>query len=98
MNIEEKMANLRTKKSDKEVVIYNNPVEKWEMSEKKSKTLAIAAKCAECMGCYVGHIETNFRLNIRNCTSHKCPLYPVRPYQTIKGVSKKLEKVIGDKD
>lgn len=39
---------------------------------------AITAFCYECMG---GDGEPGARQHVRNCTSPKCPLYAVRPWQ-----------------
>lgn len=58
-----------------------NPVEKWFKSDKKSRTLAIKAKCSECMGCTVDHREVGFIESIRACSSSGCPLHQVRPYR-----------------
>ena len=39
---------------------------------------AITAKCYECVGM---DDDPDWRRSVRECTSYKCPLYPVRPYQ-----------------
>ena len=44
-----------------------------------SLRLAVTAKCYECLG---GEDAKNIRREIRECTATKCPLYPVRPYQS----------------
>jgi hypothetical protein len=54
-----------------------NPVERAQRNP-NSLRLAITAKCFECLG---GQDAKNIRSEIRECTSDKCPLYPVRPYQ-----------------
>lgn len=46
----------------------------------KSLRKAITAKCYECMG---GGQERGWKQLIRDCTSPKCPLWPVRPYQGV---------------
>jgi hypothetical protein len=51
------------------------------MAKPKSRRAAINAKCAECMGCTIDHIECGFRREIRNCTAPHCPLFTFRPYQ-----------------
>lgn len=54
-----------------------NPIERARRNP-KSLRLAITAKCYECLG---GDDAKNIRREIRECTSPKCPLYPLRPYQ-----------------
>ena len=56
-----------------------NPLLKYD--QKKTRSNAIRAKCAECMGCSRQAIEPGFRAMIRECTSFRCPLYEWRPYQ-----------------
>ena len=41
----------------------------------------INAKCAECMGCSLKHIEPGFREQIFLCSAPDCPLHGVRPYR-----------------
>jgi len=48
---------------------------------KPTRSNAIKAKCAECMGCTVKATEPGFRVLIRDCGSSQCPLFPWRPYQ-----------------
>lgn len=48
----------------------------------KSRSLRIKAMCAHCVGCTVDRTEPGFRSMIRDCTAKRCPLYPVRPYQS----------------
>ena len=55
-----------------------DPIERAQRNP-NSLRLAITAKCYECLG---GQDAKNIRKEIRECTSHKCPLYPVRPYQS----------------
>lgn len=54
-----------------------NPIERAAKNP-NSLRLAITAKCYECLG---GADAKSIRREIRECTSPKCPLYPVRPYQ-----------------
>jgi len=54
-----------------------DPIERAKRNP-TSLRLAITAKCWECLG---GDDTPNIRREIRECTSRKCPLYPVRPYQ-----------------
>lgn len=56
-----------------------NPVRKFQENPTRSK--AIHAMCATCMGCTEQAIEPGFRGMIRDCTSVKCPLHSFRPYQ-----------------
>lgn len=60
-----------------------NPVEKFFLSDRKSKVLAIKAMCAYCVGCEVGHREAGFIESVRACTAIACPLHSVRPYQRL---------------
>ena len=64
----------------------HNPVARF-FALKPSFTGAIKAKCAECMGCTKDHLEEGFKNEIRNCSSHSCPLYLFRPYQRPKSHS-----------
>lgn len=54
-----------------------NPIERLADSP-DSLRRAITAKCYECVGM---DGDPGFRDTIRTCTSPKCPLYNVRPYQ-----------------
>ena len=45
----------------------------------KSYTLAIAAKCYDCVGGPVA--DGGYRACIRDCPSTRCPLYNLRPYR-----------------
>lgn len=56
-----------------------NPVAKF--MTKPTRSQAIKAKCAECVGCTVDNTEPGFRNTIRDCTSKTCPLWSFRPYQ-----------------
>lgn len=58
-----------------------NPVAKFANAEKQTRSLAIAAKCAECVGCTENHVEPGFRASVKECTSFQCPLYNFRPYK-----------------
>ena len=42
---------------------------------------AVAAKCAECMGCTPKALAEGFRKEIRDCSSKTCSLWTFRPYQ-----------------
>lgn len=55
-----------------------NPIERAARNP-SSLRLAVTAKCWECLG---GEDTPNIRREIRDCTSTRCPLYPVRPYQS----------------
>ena len=56
-----------------------NPIRKFRQTRTRGN--AIKAKCAECMGCTVYHLERGFRDLIRACSSRDCPLHPFRPYR-----------------
>ena len=58
----------------------HNPVERF-YALPSSRKRAIEAKCAECMGCTKDHLEEGFKNEIRNCSTHSCPLYLFRPYK-----------------
>lgn len=55
-----------------------NPAEKAARNP-NSRSLAIAAKCFDCMG--GEHADGGYRRCIRECPSTKCALYQLRPYQ-----------------
>ena len=55
-----------------------DPVEKARRNP-TSRRLAIAAKCYDCSG---GGIDPGVIGRIRDCAVPKCPLFPLRPYQT----------------
>ena len=57
-----------------------DPIKQF-LAKPNSRTLAIKAKCAECMGCTLNHLEKGFRESISNCSSLSCPLHGHRPYQ-----------------
>ena len=59
---------------------HNNPT---------SRTLAIHAKCSECVGCTSNHLEKGFKESISACSSHSCPLHGFRPYQLEKPLDSK---------
>lgn len=52
-----------------------------------TRTNAIRAMCAHCMGCTATSIEEGFRANIRECASTGCPLHGWRPFQSNEQVS-----------
>ena len=72
---------LRKAKIEKGVKAEQNPVIRWNNSDKKSRALAITANCAECMGCSATHWEPGFKEEIRNCTITNCTFHGFRPYQ-----------------
>jgi hypothetical protein len=55
-----------------------NPAEKAAKSP-ASRSLAIAAKCFDCVG--GENADGGFRRCIRECPSTKCALYQLRPYK-----------------
>ncbi len=55
-----------------------NPIQRAK-TKPKSKSLAIKAKCYECMGGPTP--DRGWRDLITNCTACECPLYDHRPYQ-----------------
>lgn len=57
----------------------HNPLLRFDAN--KTRKTAIAAKCAECMGCTREAIERGFKREIRYCTSRDCPLWEFRPYR-----------------
>lgn len=57
----------------------SNPIKRFLI--KPTRSSAIKAKCAECMGCTIDKIEPGFRSSIRECSSFSCPLFQFRPYQ-----------------
>jgi hypothetical protein len=56
-----------------------NPILK-ALNNPKSRSAAIAAKCADCVGCNLNHLEPGFRTTIRECELYHCPLHTFRPY------------------
>ena len=75
----------------------HNPIVRAQ-SKPKSLRAAIDAMCAACMGCTIEMIEPGFRNEIRNCTSHHCPLWTHRPYQrgSQEGRRSDLETTLAD--
>ena len=69
----------------------SNPIEQFKELP-FSRAYAIKAKCAECVGCTLNHIEKGFRESISSCSSYSCPLYRFRPYQPKKSLE--VEKTI----
>jgi len=61
-------------------VVENNPIRQLR-AKPSSKTAAIKAKCAECMGCTPDHMERGFRASISECSSYSCSLHSFRPFQ-----------------
>ena len=66
----------------------HNPVEKFFLSDRQSKALAIKAMCAYCVGCQIDHLESGFRASVRDCSAKGCPLHTLRPYQRLENASK----------
>lgn len=58
----------------------HNPIVRLRAHPTRKK--AIDAMCAHCMGCTDDEIESGFKRLVRECTSHRCPLWQFRPYQT----------------
>jgi hypothetical protein len=61
-------------------VVENNPIRQLR-AKPSSKTAAIKAKCAECMGCTPDYMERGFRASISECSSYSCALHSFRPFQ-----------------
>ena len=57
-----------------------NPVVR-NADNRGSRTLAIHAFCAHCMGCTSDWQEPGWRNEVRNCTSTTCPLWHFRPFK-----------------
>lgn len=60
-----------------------DPLEKAARNP-KSMRLAINAMCWDCVG---GNADPSPRQRIRDCEIPKCPLWPLRPHQSVKGRS-----------
>ena len=60
-----------------------NPIEQF-LRNPHSRTKAIHAKCAECVGCTSNHLEKGFKESISSCSSYACPLHGFRPYRSEK--------------
>lgn len=58
-----------------------NPIEKAKRNP-KSLRLAINAKCFDCEG---QDADPRVQWRIGNCVIPDCPLWPVRPYQSLAG-------------
>lgn len=59
-----------------DVPIKLNPLQKAERNP-QSLRFAVNAMCYQCMGA----VGQESKTDIRNCTSTKCPLHNLRPYQ-----------------
>lgn len=46
-----------------------------------TRSRAIKAMCAQCIGCTRERIEPGFARLIRECTAQNCAIYQFRPYQ-----------------
>ena len=57
-----------------------NPIRQFR-DNPNSRAAAIKAKCAECVGCSLNHIEKGFRASISECSSYSCQLRSLRPFQ-----------------
>jgi len=57
----------------------HNPIKR--LQQRPTRSNAIKAMCAYCMGCTADYIEPGFRASIQGCTAPQCPLYTFRPYQ-----------------
>ncbi len=57
-----------------------NPIRQFH-DNPTSRAAAIKAKCAECVGCSLNHIEKGFRASISECSSYSCQLHSLRPFQ-----------------
>lgn len=60
-------------------VVESNPIRKFRA--KPTRSSAIKAMCAHCMGCTDDSIEPGFRGLVRDCASTACPLWQFRPYR-----------------
>lgn len=58
----------------------SNPMVRFR-DGKQTRSAAIKAMCAHCMGCTYTAIEPGFRASVRDCTSTGCPLHQFRPFQ-----------------
>ena len=58
-----------------------------------SRAYAVRAKCAECMGCTLDHLEKGFKESISSCSSYSCPLHGLRPYQREKSLERQKTPV-----
>ena len=63
-----------------------NPILRYH-NKPDSRACAIDAKCAECMGCTLDHLEKGFKESISSCSSYSCPLHGLRPYQREKSLN-----------
>ena len=61
-------------------LIENNLIRQF-VANPNSRVAAMKAKCAECMGCTLDHMERGFRASISECSSYSCPLHSFRPFQ-----------------
>lgn len=58
----------------------SNPMARFRAG-KPTRSAAIKAMCAHCMGCTYEETEPGFRTMIRECTAIGCPLHSFRPFQ-----------------
>ena len=62
-----------------------NPIRK-ALKHPNSRAAAIAAKCADCIGCNLNHLESGFRRSIAECELYHCPLHQFRPFTDKRGL------------
>lgn len=58
-----------------------NPLIK--LQTKATRSQAIKAMCAHCMGCTKEHIEPGWRQEVAKCSAPACPLFQFRPYKVL---------------
>lgn len=66
----------KVKNGEIEATVSLNPLQKAEQNP-TSLRFAVNAMCYQCMGA----VGNESKQDIRNCTSTKCPLHKLRPYQ-----------------
>lgn len=74
-------ARMAERRAAGEVIVRRTPTERAQRRP-TSLRLAITAKCWECQG---EDSDPGVRARVRDCASPRCPLYPVRPWQGVKG-------------
>jgi hypothetical protein len=62
-----------------------NPILK-ALKHPNSRAAAIAAKCADCVGCNLNHLESGFRRSIAECELNHCPLHQFCPFTDKRGL------------
>lgn len=76
--------------ADEPRIVNSNPLAQYAL--RPIRSMAIKAKCAECVGCTPTHLEPGFRTTIRDCQSFTCPLHVFRPYQVKSGKAEDEEQ------